>query len=94
MEGFGFATLSLAAPKMLVAATDAGVRRFVLGVWGTYMPVGIALSLVLATLLLEPVGWRGLWFLNSGPHPALPARLRLGRGAVALACAGAGRRHL
>ena len=66
VEGFGFATLSLAAPKMLVAATDAGVRRFVLGVWGTYMPVGIALSLALATLLLEPVGWRGLWFLNSG----------------------------
>ena len=66
VEGFGFATLSLAAPKMLVAATDAGVRRFVLGVWGTYMPVGIALSLVLATVLQEAIGWRGLWFLNSG----------------------------
>ena len=66
VEGFGFATLTLAAPKMLVAATDAGVRRFILGIWGTYMPVGIALSLVIATVLLEPLGWRGLWFLNAG----------------------------
>ena len=66
VEGFGFATLTVAGPKMLVAATDAGVRRFVLGVWGTYMPVGIALSLVIATVLLEPLGWRGLWFINTG----------------------------
>ena len=66
VEGFGFATLTLAAPKMLVAATDACVRRFILGIWGTYMPVGIALSLVIATVLLEPLGWRGLWFLNAG----------------------------
>ena len=66
VEGFGFVTLTVAAPKMLVAATDGAARRFILGIWGTYMPVGIALSLVIATVLLEPVGWRGLWFLNTG----------------------------
>ena len=66
VEGFGYATLTVAGPKMLVAATDAHARRFVLGIWGTYMPVGIALSLVIATALLEPFGWRGLWFLNAG----------------------------
>ena len=66
VEGFGFVSLTVAAPKMLVAATDPGVRRFVLGIWGTYMPVGIALSMVLATVLQEPVGWRGLWILNAG----------------------------
>ena len=66
VEGFGFVTLTVVGPKMLVTATDASVRRFLLGVWGTYMPVGIALSLVIATALLEPIGWRGLWFLNSG----------------------------
>ena len=65
VEGFGFASLTVAAPKMLVAATDGSVRRFVLGIWGTYMPVGIALSLVIATVALEPIGWRGLWFLNA-----------------------------
>ena len=66
VEGFGFVTLTVVGPKMLVSAADAGVRRFLLGVWGTYMPVGIALSLVIATASLEPIGWRGLWFVNAG----------------------------
>ena len=66
VEGFGFVTLTVVGPKMLVTAADAGVRRFLLGVWGTYMPVGIALSLVIATASLETIGWRGLWFLNGG----------------------------
>ena len=33
VEGFGFVTLTVVGPKMLVTATDAGVRRFLLGVW-------------------------------------------------------------
>ncbi len=66
IEGFGFATLTVAAPKLIVAATDTGKRRFALGAWGTYMPIGMALSLVIATALLDWIGWRGLWFLNAG----------------------------
>ena len=65
VEGFGFATLTVAAPKLIVAATATDMRRFSLGVWGTYMPIGMALSLVIATALLGPIGWRGLWFLNA-----------------------------
>ena len=66
VEGFGFATLTVAAPKLIVAATGADMRRFALGAWGTYMPVGMALSLLIATGLLGAIGWRGLWFLNAG----------------------------
>ena len=66
VEGFGYVTLTVAGPKMLVSATHSDVRRFLLGVWGTYMPIGIALSLVIATALLERIGWRGLWFINAG----------------------------
>ena len=66
VEGFGFATLTVAAPKLIVAATGTDMRRFALGAWGTYMPIGMALSLVIATGLLGSIGWRGLWFLNAG----------------------------
>ena len=66
VEGFGFATLTVAAPKLIAAATRAEVRRLALGAWGTYMPVGMSLSLVIATAVLETIGWRGLWFLNAG----------------------------
>ena len=77
---------------MLVAATDPGVRRFVLGVWGTYMPVGIALSLVIATVLLETVGWRGLWFINTGLILLFLLAFAWGASARALADAGGGQR--
>ena len=66
VEGFGFVALTVAAPKLIVAATRSDVRRFALGAWGTYMPIGMALSLVIATALLASIGWRGLWFLNAG----------------------------
>ena len=66
VEGFGFATLTVAAPKLIAAATRTEVRRLALGAWGTYMPVGMALSLVIATAALDAIGWRGLWFLNAG----------------------------
>ena len=66
VEGFGFVALTVAAPKLIAAATRTEVRRFALGAWGTYMPVGMALSLVIATAVLDSVGWRGLWFLNAG----------------------------
>ena len=66
VEGFGFVALTVAAPKLIIAATGTDMRRFTLGAWGTYMPIGMALSLVLATVLLEGIGWRGLWFLNCG----------------------------
>ncbi len=66
VEGFGFATLTVAAPKLIAAATRTEVRRLALGAWGTYMPVGMALSLVIATAVLDTIGWRGLWFLNAG----------------------------
>ena len=65
-EGFGFVALTVAAPKLIAAATRTEVRRFALGAWGTYMPVGMALSLVIATAVLDSIGWRGLWFLNAG----------------------------
>ena len=66
VEGFGFVTLTVAAPKLIAAGTRTDVRRFALGAWGTYMPVGLALSLVIATGVLDTIGWRGLWFLNAG----------------------------
>ena len=66
LEGFGFLALTVSAPKLIGAATLAEVRNFAMGIWGTYMPVGMALSMVVATMVLGSIGWRSLWFVNSG----------------------------
>ena len=66
MEGFGFLALTVASPKLISDATLSGVRSLAMGMWGTYMPVGMTLSLVIATWTLSPIGWRGLWFVHAG----------------------------
>lgn len=62
-EGVGFAFLIVAAPALLAAQASTRDARSVLGVWGAFMPVGMTLSLLLAPLMLDAVGWRGFWRL-------------------------------
>ncbi|WP_332675467.1 MFS transporter [Aromatoleum sp.] len=67
LEGMGFVLVVVSAPS-LIAATLAHTprrRRQLLTVWSCYMPAGIALTMGLAPLILEAVGWRGLWWWNA-----------------------------
>lgn len=67
LEGMGFVLVVVSAPS-LIASTLAHTprrRRQLLTVWSCYMPAGIAPTMALAPLVLEAVGWRGLWWLNA-----------------------------
>ncbi len=67
LEGTGFVLVVVSAPS-LIASTLAQTprrRRQLLTVWSCYMPAGIALTMGLAPLILETVGWRGLWWWNA-----------------------------
>lgn len=67
LEGMGFVLVVVSAPS-LIASTLAHAprrRRQLLTVWSCYMPAGIALTMGLAPLILEAVGWRGLWWWNA-----------------------------
>ena len=63
-EGLGFLTVTVAAPALVVALTPPRDRAPAMAVWGTFMPVGIAM-VMLAAPLLSPLGWRGFWLLNA-----------------------------
>lgn len=65
LESVGFVGVVVAAPALIVAATSAEDRRLGVGLWSCYMPVGFALMLLAAPLLLPSLGWRGLWQLNA-----------------------------
>ena len=66
IEGLGFATITVAVPKLVVDATGPHDRDLALGIWSTYMPAGMALAMVVTPLLLEPIGWRGIWLVGAG----------------------------
>ena len=67
IEGMGFLMTVLPAPAMLRAhLKDGAILSRALGWWGTYMPLGTALALLLGALVMDAVGWRGAWLLLAG----------------------------
>ncbi len=61
LEGIGFVSIMAAAPSLIARAAAPGDRGLALGIWSTFMPVGIAGMLVTSPPVLESFGWRGLW---------------------------------
>lgn len=64
-EGAGFVAVVVAAPSLIARAARADDAKLAFGLWGTYMPAGQAVMILLAPLLLGALGWRGMWYLNA-----------------------------
>ena len=65
-EGISFAAIVASVPKITLDATRPEDRDLALGIWSAYMPAGMALAMVVAPFLAEPLGWRSLWWLCAG----------------------------
>jgi len=65
-EGFGFMLVVLPAPGLLRALVPPARLSAMLGLWGTYMPLGTMLALLLGPLCLQLLGWRAWWWLLGG----------------------------
>ena len=61
VEAAGFVGIVVSAPRLIVLATAPGTRAPALGVWGAYMPCGMAIAMLAAGPVLAVAGWRGLW---------------------------------
>ncbi len=57
----GFLAVVVAAPALLSLATAPADRERAFSLWGSYMPTGTALGMLLAPLLMATSGWRALW---------------------------------
>ncbi len=65
LEGVGFLLTVVSIPPLILAQTAVRDRAKVMGLWGAYMPVGMATLLFASGPLLEIMDWRGLWLLTS-----------------------------
>lgn len=82
LEGVGFLLVSVAAPALIRRLVPPQRLSLSMGLWGTYMPAGTALALLLGPLATEAAGWRAWWSalaLLAGAVAALAA-WRLGGG--------------
>jgi len=62
MEGLGFLLVVLPAPGLLRRLVAPERLSLFLGVWGTYMPFGAALALLIGPFWMETLGWRTWWW--------------------------------
>lgn len=65
LGGLGFILLVVSVPRLLRQNSSLNDSKLVFGLWGTFMPSGIALTLLLFYLLPDDFGWRHGWLLVS-----------------------------
>jgi len=64
-EAFGFVLCTSAFPALVRSAAPPHQQSLAMGLWATWMPVGVALSMALSFLLLDAIGWRGMFVLSA-----------------------------
>jgi predicted MFS family arabinose efflux permease len=72
LEGVGFLLVVVAAPDLLVRLSRGADRAAALALWGTVIPVGLAVGGITGGALAPALGWRG-WLGLSAVLPALAA---------------------
>jgi cyanate permease len=63
-EGLGYIFIFVSVPGLILRIVNPGDARVAFGIWGTFMPAGGAIMMILAPILLSAFGWRGMWRIN------------------------------
>lgn len=66
LEGFGFLLAVTPAPSLIRRAMGVQQLGRLMGYWGTYMPLGTALALLVGPSVIAAWGWPALWLGLSG----------------------------
>lgn len=62
IESFGFLLVALPGPGLVRQLVPPGALAHMLGLWGAYLPFGMAVALLLGPVAIEALGWRAWWF--------------------------------
>ena len=63
LEGLGFLLVVMPAPALIRRTVDASQLSGRMGWWGTYMPTGSALALLLGPWVIAGLNWSAWWLL-------------------------------
>jgi len=64
LEGFGFIVVASVAPPMFLAVSAPRDHRLIFGLYSGYWPAGVAVMILVTPVVLDAMGWRGLWVVN------------------------------
>ena len=57
--------VTVTAPKLIASAARPRDYGLAFGIWGAYMPLGMAIAMLIAPALLDAIGWRGFWLVSA-----------------------------
>ncbi|HER27053.1 MAG TPA: MFS transporter [Rhodospirillales bacterium] len=75
LEGVGVIAIAVAGPSLIIMSIRPRLLQLVLGVWSSWVPAGIAISMFVSPLILAPFGWRPLWLFWAALAAALALAL-------------------
>jgi predicted MFS family arabinose efflux permease len=70
-EGAGFLLASLPGPSLIRRLVEPGRLSGMLGMWGTYMPLGTGIALLVGPAVIGLGGWHLWWWLASAASGAM-----------------------
>lgn len=73
LEGLGFLLAVMPGPGLIRALAPPGAEKTALGLWGAYMPLGVALALLVGPPFIAASGWPAWWWLMSALSAAAAA---------------------
>ncbi len=77
LEGFGFLLVVVPAPALVRQLVPPGRVSRMLGLWGSYMPLGTAMALLAGPLWIDHWGWRHWWWSAAALSAAMAVVLML-----------------
>lgn len=61
IESVGFTSSTVTGAAIISRVTSDKDRRWALGVWAAYMPIGFAGMMILSAFTIHALGWRTVW---------------------------------
>src|SRR6185312_9386259 len=71
IEGFGFLLATVPAPSLIRLLVAPRRLPAMLGLWGTYMPFGAAVALLLGPVFIRATSWQAWWWMLAGTSFAM-----------------------
>lgn len=62
-EGIGFLTISLCAPAILKRMSQPETINFKMGLWSSYMGLGVSIAVFTIPFILEYLSWQYIWVI-------------------------------
>jgi MFS family permease len=65
LAGVGYLLVVVAGPSLMAALSEPRHQPLALSLWGTFVPVGIALAGIIAATAAETTGWRAIFAIDA-----------------------------